>query len=278
MSDIMDRSRRIKVFYDTLDTCRNDPQLLDAIDRSVSEERIIWESDRIDGIIPDDREGNVRVSYLRSFAAARRYADEGKVGVLNFASAKMPGGGVRNGSSAQEESLCRVSTLEPCINHGKMNDFYRSHFGISRLYNDDIIYTPGVVVIREDDGDMDVLDKGERYSVDVITCAAPNLRPDPERKTVEVSDDELRGLFVKRFCRIMEVAAKNGCWNLILGAFGCGAFMNDPEIVANAAKDALDMYPKAFDTIEFAVYCKPSDMRSYEVFKRILESHSQEEG
>lgn len=55
-----------------------------------------------------------------------------------------------------------------------------------------------------------------------------------------------------------------------MGAFGCGAFQNNPEVVARAYKVALEEFPKVFDRIEFAVYCSPSDETNYQVFKRVL--------
>ena len=56
----------------------------------------------------------------------------------------------------------------------------------------------------------------------------------------------------------------------MLGAFGCGAFENDPDVVARAYKTALQEFPKVFMTIEFAVYCTPWDRKNYDIFKRVL--------
>ena len=55
---------------------------------------------------------------------------------------------------------------------------------------------------------------------------------------------------------------------LVLGAFGCGAFQNDPEVVARAFKTALQEFPKVFEQIEFAVYCPPGGSRNYDVFSK----------
>ena len=62
-------------------------------------------------------------------------------------------------------------------------------------------------------------------------------------------------------------AAAKGSDILVLGAFGCGAFQNDPEVVARAYKTALQEFPKVFKQIEFAVYCPPGGSRNYDVFR-----------
>ena len=46
------------------------------------------------------------------------------------------------------------------------------------LHTDDIIYTPGIVVFRDDNTD-ELFSENCRFKVDVITCAAPNLRKNP---------------------------------------------------------------------------------------------------
>ena len=65
-------------------------------------------------------------------------------------------------------------------------------------------------------------------------------------------------------------AAANKADILVLGAFGCGAFRNDPTVVANAYKTAMSVFPKVFDKIEFAVYCPPGRSENYDVFSRVL--------
>ena len=74
----------------------------------------------------------------------------------------------------------------------------------------------------------------------------------------------------KRLTRILDVAALNGAEVVILGAFGCGAYQNRPEVVARAAKEVLPVYLHAFKIIEFAVYCPPQNDINFKVFKRTL--------
>ena len=221
---------------------------------------------------------DVRVSGLRTMESARQYVQKGKhIAVLNFASSTMPGGGVRNGASAQEESLCRVSTLLPCL---ASDTAYKMFYGPHRaagnpLHNDDLIYTKGVLVIKDDD--YKPLNDNELFCVDVITCAAPNLREKPSNKynrndgeAVKISDAELLEIHKSRARKILAAAAINHVDVVILGAFGCGAFRNPPEVVAAAYKAVIEEFRGHFDAIEFAVYCRPGDNRNFEVFHKAL--------
>ena len=85
-----------------------------------------------------------------------------------------------------------------------------------------------------------------------------------------MNNAELFGYHVKRAIHMLTCAAAKGADILVLGAFGCGAFENDPEVVANAFKTALNVFPKVFDHIEFAVYCPPGGSTNYTVFKKVL--------
>lgn len=113
---------------------------------------------------------------------------------------------------------------------------------------------------------------------DAYHDAAPNLREKPSNgmnagdgdMAVKISNDDLQKLHEKRMRRVLEIAAKKGNDVVILGAFGCGAFGNPPEVVARAMKTVVDEYRNAFETIEFAVYCPPRDDSNYRTFKEIL--------
>ena len=123
-----------------------------------------------------------------------------------------------------------------------------------------------------------LIPENEWYKVDVITCAAPNLKANPTNyfnpgdgnKQVVVKDNELLAIHEKRLRRILEVAVNNGAEAVVLGAFGCGAFKNKPEVVAQAAKNVIKDYLHAFKVIEYAVYCSPRDDWNYKVFERVL--------
>ncbi|MBO6079422.1 MAG: TIGR02452 family protein [Bacteroidales bacterium] len=268
----LDRKRQlVSVFNDTLQRIGNSRELQAAVSQSIASQQYISDADQINLPAPPYTEkAQVVVSRLRSFEAAARYPGQ-KVTVLNFASSTSPGGGVENGASAQEECLCRVSTLYPCLKTKTAWDkFYGPHRAAPNpLHNDDLIYTKDVVVLKDDD--YNVL--SSPFRVDVITCAAPNLRESPSNRynrndgdAVHISPERLLELHVKRARKILSAAAANGAEVLILGAFGCGAFRNDPAVVAAAYHQVLPQFLNHFKTIEFAVYCSPRDLRNYDAF------------
>lgn len=149
------------------------------------------------------------------------------------------------------------------------------------LHNDDIIYTPDVLVFKTDTGKSERMQEADWYSVDVITCAAPNLRAKPSNRynsgdgnrAASVKSKDLLAMHEKRLRRILDTALAEGAETVILGAFGCGAFENSPEIVAMAAKNVLGDYLHAFRNIEYAVYCSPKDERNFQVFARVLKPY-----
>lgn len=274
-SSYFDRKKQlVSVFNDTMQRIGNSRELQDAVSQSIASQQYIGDADKIDLPAPPYTEkARVVVSRLRSFEAAARCPGQ-KVAVLNFASSTSPGGGVETGASAQEECLCRVSTLYPCLKtRTAWEKFYAPHRAAPNpLHNDDIIYTKDVVVLKDDD--YNVLPSP--FHVDVITCAAPNLRDIPSNRynrydgdAVHISPEKLLELHLKRARKILSVAAANGAEVLILGAFGCGAFRNDPAVVAAAYQQALPQFLNHFRTVEFAVYCSPRDLRNYEEFIKI---------
>lgn len=198
--------------------------------------------------------------------------------VHNFASSTTPGGGVVKGSGAQEECLCRCSTLYFSLNTKEMWDgFYAPHRAMNNpKHNDDIIYTPDIYVIKTDTSAPERLPKEDFYKVNVLTCAAPNLRLMPTnrmnasggKKPIKLADTELFDIHEKKMRRILDVSMKEGNDVLILGAFGCGAYRNNPEVVARAMKTAVKDYLYAFETIEFAVFCRPGDEANFKTFER----------
>jgi len=202
-----------------------------------------------------------------------------RIAVLNFASATTPGGGVTKGSSAQEESLCRCSTLYPALTSNALWDSYYSVNRAARnpLYTNALIYTPGVVICKTDEDYPERMEEKDWVEVDVITCAAPNLRQRPgnmynldQSAPVVVSPEELLALHKIRARHILTVAASKGVDAIVLGAFGCGAFQNDPTVVAKAYKGVLEEMKGYFSLIEFAIYCRQRETANYDAFSRVL--------
>lgn len=277
------REERIAIFEETRKLYQTEQRLVDAIGRTKQQQKVIVEDEPLS--LPKtsyEMPVEVVVSKKRSLAAAQAYVGK-KICVLNFASATNAGGGVEKGSNAQEEALCRCSTLYPCISDQQVVDrFHNAHRkalrngSLNALYNDDCIYTPGVVVFRSDTPSQKLLPKENWYEVDVISCAAPNLRskpsnsmnPDAGSKAVKIKSGELLKLHKKRMGRILDIAGCFGAQVLILGAFGCGAFQNPPSVVARAMREVVMEHKHDFQAIEFAVYCPPRDSMNYDIFKR----------
>ena len=277
----MNKKELISVFNDTMDfvtTKFSGPTL-----RAQMSTRIISDPEDFRGEKYYDDPAIIKVTNRDTFTAAKEYANiinstnEGFVGVLNFASSTNPGGGVTKGSTAQEECLCRCSNLyltlyqEKCIReYYNINKKYMSNLG-----SDAIIYSRNVYVFK--DKDYNMLPVEDRFYVDVLTCAAPNLRENPRNQyntdaseeKLTLTDEELYNIHVKRARNILNVAVKNEDDYLILGAFGCGAFRNNPEIVAKAYKDVLQDYMYCFKVIDFAII-DGKYSNNYEIFKRIL--------
>ena len=142
--------------------------------------------------------------------------------------------------------------------------------------SDSLIYTEGVVICKTDEDLPKRMPKEDWVTVDVITMAAPDLRDKSNMHAALIGNGtymnnaELFGYHVKRAMHMLTVAAHKEVDILVLGAFGCGAFQNDPEVVARAYRTALDEFPKLFKKIEFAVYCPAVDTTNYSVFKRVL--------
>lgn len=276
--------RRKEIFDDTMMLCRDNKRLADSVESSIN--RTIFYPANKYPFREDGRKGNnadITVTMERSFEAAARIHSESpecRIAVLNFASATNPGGGVTNGSAAQEESLCRCSTLYPCLNTKELFvKFYKMHRDRKDLrYTDTCIYTPDITVIKSDTKFPEALPETEWFTADVITCAAPNLRKIPynvmnkeSAKPIRVSDKELLEIHKKRGVHILNIAAANGVDIIVLGAFGCGAFRNNPSIVARAYKEILPEYLPYFKKVVFAVYCTPNDLSNYNVFKNMLD-------
>ena len=286
MTIIERRRKNIEIFKNTIQTCEAHPILTESIESSVRIQRVFLEEDRVDVSMPDPNGEKARiiVSGKRTLEAAADYAKAGmRVCVLNFADWTNPGGWVLRGSSAQEESLCRCSTLYPCISDGRMMEqFYLPHKAKRKdpmhiLHNDDIIYTPSVTVFKSDTPLPELLSENDWYQVDVITCAAPRLRlRSADRKKLGVSGDileieesKLRDILSSRIRKILATPIIFNSQNydaLILGGWGCGAFRNPPELVAELFYEQIKGFCRHYKVIEFPIYHTKRDDKNYAAF------------
>ncbi|MFF4019650.1 TIGR02452 family protein [Streptomyces sp. NPDC001843] len=180
-----------------------------------------------------------------SLEAARRLV--GPAAVLNFASARNPGGGYLNGAQAQEEALCRASALYTCLLRApEYYDHHRAHR--DPFYTDRVIHSPAVPVFRDDRGRL--LD--EPYAAGFLTSPAPNAGV--VRRTAPERASELPSALSARAERVLETAAAHRYRRLVLGAWGCGVFRCDPAQVAAAFRALLGPGGRFAGTFEHVVF------------------------
>jgi uncharacterized protein (TIGR02452 family) len=198
----------------------------------------------------------VEVTRESTLEAAHRMGP--RAAALVFASARNPGGGFLTGAQAQEESVARASALHACLLQAQeFYDFHRRHSDLR--YSDRVIYSPDVPVFRDDRGNL----LAKPYVSSFLTAAAPNLgaiqsnQPEHAASVPEV----LR----RRAIRVLEVAAAHGHRSLVLGAWGCGVFRNDPATVAGAFASALAVVNR-FDHLVFAIYEPKQPSATYAAF------------
>ena len=249
---ILTKGELSEAFRDTVKFIEGDPVLREAA--LSSRERTKFYPSDFSEEVETVKEGDIRVVEGRTFQEALRPSREfpgQKIAVLNFAASTRPGGGVWGGAFAQEESLCRSSTLYPTLDNPAMMETYyiphKEHYDFRGW--DDCIYSPDVVICKDDsDGIPARLRPDEFVKVDVVTCAAPHLRGEA------VTSEELFSIHVRRARNILRVCAFNGADIFVGGAFGCGAFHNDPLIVSRAWGEALKDYREKFSLVVFAIY------------------------
>lgn len=255
----------INSFQDTLKVIYSNSRLLASTKNAMKETKAVICN--IDKIFPINKQAvNINVVQSTTLDCAKTYVRQGEsVAVLNFASAVNPGGGVAVGAMAQEECICRSSNLLPCLKQKHlMKDYYMQHrIANDPMYSDRIIYTPNVTVFKSDDAVPKMLPSSEWFNVDVITCAAPNLR-----NAENIDKNKLFEILYNRIDKILGFANSCSIKTIILGAWGCGAFKNPPEMVADAFKQVIESkYKHAFNNIVFAIKGKDNN---FKVFKSVF--------
>jgi uncharacterized protein (TIGR02452 family) len=226
--------------------------------RAMLDGTVLYTPDALDalvsslGAVEAPRATRVEVTGETTGAALRRLlVDErcAEAFALNFASAKNPGGGFLGGAKAQEEDLCRVSALYSSqITRRAYYDENRATDTL--IYTDHAIYSPRVAFFRDER--LELLE--EPFYPSVLTMPAPNagehLRKSPgDRRSI-------RDALARRIAMVLAVARAHEHRALVLGAWGCGVFRNDPTEVAELFAAALDapVFKGAFDRVTFAVY------------------------
>lgn len=218
--------------------------------------------------LPDgDYSTQFEVHNETTYAGAKSLLANGasEVCSLNFASAKNPGGGFLGGSQAQEEALARASGLYNCLQ--QQMPYYEFHRqGGNCLYSHHMIYSPAVPVFRDDNDEL--LD--QPWLTSIITSPAVNAgalaNNAPELlKRVEP-------VMRERIDRLLLLAASRGHRNLVLGAWGCGVFRNDPAVIAGLFNDSLatDRFRNMFERVRFSVLDTTEKQTTFKAFQEMF--------
>ena len=274
------REKCAEIFKDTYDKCENNLILKESIEKSIKLTKLYLEGNKFDlNNTPTKSEDyNIIISPERTLECVQKYYipndKKSKICVLNFASAKNPGGGVWKGARSQEESICRASTLYHCLITEFLKDnYYSYHREKKSEYSDRIIYIPNITVFKSDD-DIFSKDIDEKcwYNIDVISCAAHN------QKAYQANYEKLKEINYNKIKAIIECAVENNVDILILGAFGCGAFGNDPILVSKTFKRILidEGYYKFFEKVHFAIFTVGSEEKNINEFNKTFEKYIQE--
>ncbi|MDB4778248.1 TIGR02452 family protein [bacterium] len=204
--------------------------------------------------LPQGRQPKITVVNGTTQVVAQALASHDGLLVLNFASARNPGGGFLNGAKAQEEDLCRCSALYPSlVRHREYYEMNRQQ--TSLLYTDFLIYSPRVPFFK-------IRGTGQLlptpFEASVVTAPAPNSGP-----YLKNSGDPtlLEQCFERRWRNVLAVAKDQQIPNLLLGAWGCGAFGGDPKIASRTAQRALADFGPAFSSVTFAIPGKGKQSR-----------------
>ena len=183
----------------------------------------------------------IQVTNETTLGASQRLVEAGlRPLALNFANGLTPGGGFLNGARAQEEVLCRSSAIYQTLIDDPM---YAAHSQRPLPDSTDwAIYSPNVPIFRNDDG----TELPQPWPLSFITCAAPYAPT--------IGQPQSGDLLQQRIHRVLAIARAYGYTALVLGAWGCGVFANDPHRTALDFRQALETtYSGAFSDIVFAI-------------------------
>lgn len=204
-------------------------------------------------------------SYAAAINLHKKNAE--KILVLNFANPVHPGGGVTRGAKAQEEDLCRKSTLFASLMSNSAKEMYEYNIKNSSILSSHyMLLSPYVEIIRDEYNFL----LEDTVIVSVLTAAAPYL----SRGAGNIPMKRIEEVFFDRIEALLRIAAKNGYFNLVLGAWGCGAFGNDAMMVAKLFFDAFqkDNMKGYFSKVVFAILKNHGETYNYDCFKKYFPS------
>jgi uncharacterized protein (TIGR02452 family) len=210
-------------------------------------------------------ETNTQMWNCSTINAIEKSNKELKTAVLNFASAKNPGGGFLGGASAQEESLARSSSLYASqTKNWEMYEYNRSQSTF--LYSDYMIYSPETLLWFDDNG----YTFETPLVVDVITSPAPNKGAMLQHNRKDEMA-QIETVFKSRIEKVLALAVVNEVESIILGAWGCGVFRNESSEVAKYFKEVIESnFKNSFKEITYAIYDSSEKKANYLAFEEAL--------
>jgi uncharacterized protein (TIGR02452 family) len=274
----MDRSKRLEIAEETNEILRNRSYVTKH--PSTGENTLINLSEVLDAAcqgtqlhrvddslnipaITTPKETKLYMTAENTLQCLHRLHGEGNedVMILNFASAKNPGGGLNRGSWEQEENLAAVSGLITCLSTPQAKPFYEFHKQMTKpgkskpgvlMYSSNMIYSPYVPVFRNREMELSC----QPFTCNIISSCCVNYNTGMLGKKTTSQEDERAVLIMQsRVLRVLQVAVHHGAETLILGPWGCGINKNSPREVAKAFNGALlhpDMEGR-FKEVVFAV-------------------------
>lgn len=226
-----------------------------------SSELVTFEPDEI----PTDYDYQTKI-YVKNenlLYRLHQFGSQVKVGCMNFADPLTPGGNFMLGVNAQEEAICRNSFLYP-----ELKKYRYTYYQQNKLYPNDFFYSPALIyanqvkVIRNEREDRIVMGR----LVDFVTIAAPNVTAMKAAK-IKLNTSRIYTDLENKILRTLRMFKNNAVTHLVLGAFGCGVFGNDPKMVAHAFKQVLARleFQGAFAEIYFDILENPVAEQAFRV-------------
>ncbi len=241
----MNRDKNIEVFQDTVKQSKSTYKYTGIADNMVKE--VVLEQKQ------PSRKPNIHIT--QDDCTVLIDATRGRGILVDSASMKHPGGGVRNGSNAQEEALCRQSNLYQAIEQLKFPLHGKTHG----------VYAPKVTFFKHG-ADYKYAPLAAPKDIDVVMLFS---RP----RNVFKSEDECYDYHVSTFKSLVAFANKYQTEYIILPPIGSGVFGNDPYTVAEALRDVLSMYElTTVKDIYIACYTKQENYDAYQDVFQFLPS------
>lgn len=223
----------------------------------------------VNGVLPPmtlvakSRENNITVDNKDCVLVTQDFAKLGKTCLLNMASHYSPGGGVRHGARAQEEEVCRRSNLIVGLETAPNDQLYP-------ILDTEYIYTNDVTFFKGQDYKL-----CNEFMADVITIPAINLNKEKDRFVRDIDESYDSLMRAKVYAMIVAPVLQGQCENLVLSAFGCGVFKNDPKYVAGLFKKFLvdDGLRFLYKNISFAILNDGNSVaNNFEIFSETFKN------